>query len=246
MKLIAPSVLARRIHSRWCPQATIAATIGPWLLVVPLASAGVVTFDDLPAPTTRHSNWIDLAPLPVTDGFLFTSTNSTFQFPELYDRWAYYQPNRPWTGAVGEPAFANGVRSGNRAAYSPNYDIWQPSEYTIARADGGHWKFGGAWFTAIWAGISNELRVVGYSGVNMVFDVRSMITINGPTFVAPSDTGLEVDRIVITDEYTTVQYGVAPSGYFAMDDLQYELVPAPGGIAVGTLTMLALQRRRRA
>ena len=235
--------VARRWPVLWRKQLRIAAAFVPWLLLAPTVSAGVVTFDDLPAPT-RHYQYVDLAPCADSGGFLFTSTNQNFESPQYYNIWGYFRPTAPWTGAVGQPAAVNGVTSGNQAACSMNYSIWQPSEYFVTRADGGRWTFGGAWFTAIWAGISNELRVVGYSGSNMVFDIRSMITIAGPTFIAPSVNGLEVDRIVITNQYTS-QFGVAPGGAFAMDDLQYELVPAPGSLALLGFAGLPRSRRRR-
>jgi hypothetical protein len=197
------------------------------LAIASVANAGVVTFDDLPEPTYTYS-YARGAPLAAAQGFRFTSTNNNFVSPVYRDIWGYYEPTVPWTGAPGQPAVANGIVSRRRAATSWNYSEWHPSEYFIARADGGNWTFGGAWFTAVWAGISNQLRVVGYSGTEVVFDVQSAITIDGPTFVAPTVAGLAIDRIVITNQYTS-QFGVALGGHFTMDDLHYELIPGTGG-----------------
>lgn len=191
------------------------------------ASADVVTFDDLPEPSYTYS-YARGAPLAAAQGFRFTSTNNNFVSPQYRDIWGYYTPTVPWTGAPGQPAVANGIVSGTQAAISWNYSEWHPSEYFVTRADGGSWTFAGAWFTAAWAGISNDLRIVGYSGTDVVFDVQSAITIDGPTFVAPTVAGLLIDRIVITNHHTS-QFGVAPGGHFTMDDLHYELIPGTGG-----------------
>lgn len=197
------------------------------LAIASIAPAGVVTFDDLPAPAYTYS-YANASPLASTQGFRFTSTNNNFVSPLYRDIWGYYTPTVPWTGAAGQPAIANGIVSGNQAATSWNYSEWHPSAYFVSRADGGRWAFGGAWFTAVWAGISNDLRVVGYFGTDVVFDIQSVITISGPTFVSPPVAGIEVDRIVITNQFTS-QFGVAPGGGFTMDDLYYELIPGSGG-----------------
>lgn len=203
------------------------------------ASAGVVTFENL--PTTANSNQVGGQELVVpVDGFSFTSPTTPPDFGTY--RWIYLKLPNPELQSPPYEAYGVGVR-GTTALCSAHYYSYTTRTYNIARSDGGLWRFNSAYFTAAWE--ISVIRLVGMRNGVTVFDFTQAISNTQQTLVSlPSmpEAATWIDTLKISNSPSSPGIG----RHFIMDDMSYE-IPAPGALScmAGCLTGLRNRRRRR-
>jgi hypothetical protein len=201
------------------------------------ASAGIVTFDNLPATygSTQYQGQRLNVPL---DGFTFTSSKMSF---DSYYNWFYYNSQNSYL-ANRSPAYAIGV-NGTTAMASGYYHYNPDQTYNISRTDGGLWKFDQAVFTSLWA--MGNIRLMGYRNGVQVLDITQGISNTQQTMVSNSSYPGPDDRID-TLKITNTVVNNSIHRHFIMDDMHYTLsVPAPSVLAMIGLAICGLGNRRR-
>ena len=202
------------------------------------ASAGIVTFDNLPS-TYGSSTGSGQQLTNSVDGFTFTSTTIV---GVSQNSWYYYNANNPYFDVHRSHAYAIGVR-GTTAMYSGYYDDWSSTPnvtYNISRTDGGLWKFNQAVFTSVWA--MGNIHLMGYRNGVQVLDIMQDISNTQQTMVSNSSYPGPDDRIDTLKITNTV--AITPRRHFIMDDMYYTL-PAPSVLAIIGLAVCGISNRRR-
>ena len=143
------------------------------------ASAGILTFDNLPS-TYRSSTGNGEQLTNSVDGFTFTSTTIV---GVSQNNWYYYNAKNPHITNNGSNAYAIGVR-GTTAMYSGYYDnsLSVPNAtYNISRTDGSLWNFNQAVFTSVCA--PGNIHLMGYRNGVQVLDITQGISNTQQTMV---------------------------------------------------------------
>jgi hypothetical protein len=193
------------------------------------ASAGIVTFDNLPPVPTPDSAGQRLM-VPV-DGFSFTTSGT---YPNA---WFYYNPNNYTNNYM--PAMNIGVR-GTTAIFSGWYNTAYPT-YSVSRTDGSLWQFNKAFFTAMYG--AGVIHLIGLRNGIEIFNFTQSISNTQQTMVSMSSYPGPVnwiDTLNITNDLPG-EYG---NRYFIMDDMYYTL-PAPGAFALMGCGLIGFRTRRR-
>lgn len=207
-------------------------TFAATLLISTSASAGIVTFDNLPPIADQYSSGQRLM-VPV-DGFSFTTSGTYYESPFA---WYYYNPNS-FTG-TNLPALNIGVR-GTTAIYSGWYQTAYPT-YRVSRTDGSLWQFNKAFFTAMWG--AGTIHLIGFRDGVEVFNFTQSISNTQQTMVSMSSYPGPVqwiDTLKIGNDLPG-EYG---NRHFIMDDMYYTL-PAPGAFALMGCGLFGTRSRRR-
>jgi hypothetical protein len=209
------------------------------LAITTSASAGILTFDNLPS-TYRSSTGNGEQLTNSVDGFTFTSTTIV---GVSQNNWYYYNAKNPHITNNGSNAYAIGVR-GTTAMYSGYYDNFSLSvpnaTYNISRTDGSLWKFNQAVFTSVWA--PGNIHLMGYRNGVQVLDIMQDISNTQQTMVSNSsypDPINWIDTLKITNTVA-----ITPLRHFVMDDMYYTL-PAPSVLAIIGLAVCGTSNRRR-
>ena len=205
-----------------------------------VASAGILTFENLPA-TYNSSNSSGQQLTDPVDGFTFTSSTLTWGSPY---NWFYYNSQNVYLNTNSSPAYAIGVR-GTTAMYSAYYYSNSNSNatYNISRTDGSLWKFNQAVLTSVWA--MGRVVLLGYrNGAQVSYLLQDISntqqTMAGSSSYGGSSLNNWIDLLVIRN-YTSL--GVAND--FIMDDMSYTLpVPAPSVLAMVGIAACGSRRRR--
>ncbi len=204
-----------------------------------VASAGILTFENLPA-TYNSSNSSGQQLTDPVDGFTFTSSTLTWGSPY---NWFYYNSQNVYLNTNSSPAYAIGVR-GTTAMYSAYYYSNSNSNatYNISRTDGSLWKFNQAVFTSLWS--MGSIHLVGFRNGVQVLDITQGIsntqqtTVSNSSYPGPDD---RIDTLKITNTVVNNTSGRA----FIMDDMSYTLsVPAPSVLAMIGIAACGSRRRR--
>ena len=204
------------------------------------ASAGILTFDNLPSTyRSRSANGEQLT--NSVDGFTFTSTTIV---GVSQNNWYYYNAKNPHITNNGSNAYAIGVR-GTTAMYSGYYDnsLSVPNvTYNISRTDGSLWNFNQAVFTSVWA--PGNIHLMGYRNGVQVLDITQGISNTQQTMVGTGSYPGPINWIDTLKITNTV--AITPLRHFVMDDMHYTLsVPAPSVLAMIGLAICGLGNRRR-
>jgi hypothetical protein len=197
------------------------------LALSPLASASILTFEDLPMPTEQYAT-IRIAEMPATySGFTFSN-------------WGYYTvPN-----GIDFNGFDDGI-IGTRALYTPinnDNDGEGGNRFTIFRSN--RFIFGSASVTQLFAadnggeddfgGDITRLTIKGFVGDHQVYTVNQYLAY--AVRMTVSAPAVQVDRL----EFST-DTGMA----FAVDNLTADpIVPAPSALALIGLAGLIGKRKR--
>jgi hypothetical protein len=204
------------------------------------ASAGILTFDNLPS-TYRSSTGNGEQLTNSVDGFTFTSTTIV---GVSQNNWYYYNAKNPHITNNGSNAYAIGVR-GTTAMYSGYYDnsLSVPNAtYNISRTDGSLWNFNQAVFTSVWA--PGNIHLMGYRNGVQVLDITQGISNTQQTMVGTGSYPGPINWIDTLKITNTV--AITPLRHFVMDDMYYTLsVPAPSVLAMIGLAVCGTSNRRR-
>lgn len=206
------------------------------LFVSASASAGIVTFDNLPPIANPISEGQRLT-VPV-DGFSFTTSGTVWYSPSA---WYYYNPNN--FTAANVPALDIGVR-GTTAIYSGWYNTSYTSStptYSVSRTDGSLWQYNKAFFTSVWG--VGTIHLIGLRDGVEVFNFTQSISNTQQTMVSMSSYPGPVawiDTLKISNELA----GLYGNRHFVMDDMYYTL-PAPGAFALMGCGLIGIRSRRR-
>ena len=208
------------------------------LAITTSASAGILTFDNLPS-TYRSSNGNGEQLTNSVDGFTFTSTTIV---GVSQNNWYYYNAKNPHITNNGSNAYAIGVR-GTTAMYSGYYDnsLSVPNvTYNISRTDGSLWNFNQAVFTSVWA--PGNIHLMGYRNGVQVLDITQGISNTQQTMVGTGSYPGPINWIDTLKITNTV--AITPLRHFVMDDMYYTL-PAPSVLAIIGLAVCGTSNRRR-
>lgn len=204
---------------------------------------GVLDFESLQYPTTflDQIGGIDVDPFELHMGFKFSSEN--FYPPALNHPFANVWYDYALTDTPSyNHGFVHGI-NGARALGTPIYAVASLSTFSIEREDGGEWMFGGAQFTRVNFPYSGTYRLVGLHGNDTVYDINTTLSATAQLFYGAQVDAIAVDRVVMTYRWTS-SVGNVFSMPFIMDDMHYELVPAPGALVLLSMCGLLRQRRR--
>ena len=201
------------------------------------ASAGILTFDNLPS-TYRSSTGNGEQLTNSVDGFTFTSTTIV---GVSQNNWYYYNAKNPHITNNGSNAYAIGVR-GTTAMYSAYYYSNSNSNatYNISRTDGSLWNFNQAVFTSVWA--PGNIHLMGYRNGVQVLDITQGISNTQQTMVGTGSYPGPINWIDTLKITNTV--AITPLRHFVMDDMYYTL-PAPSVLAMIGLAVCGTSNRRR-
>ena len=208
---------------------TLIATIA----ITTSASAGIVTFENLPS-TYNSRNGAGEQLTNSVDGFTFTSGAYNWG---SQDNWYYYNIPNPY---LSSGAYAIGV-NGTTALYSGYYNSNTNSTYNISRADGSLWKFNQAVFTSVWA--MGNIQLVGFRNGVMVFSLAQNISNTQQTIVSTSSypgPDDRIDTLMIKNYIANPFYGK----HFIMDNMYYTL-PAPSVLTMIGIAACGTSNRRR-
>ena len=203
---------------------------------------GILDFESLPFPTTVVDNLARMVADPFSShmGFMFSSEN--FYPPALNhpfaNVWYDYALLDPPNYNIGLVYGINGAR----ALGTPAYAAANLSTFSIEREDGGEWMFGGAQFSRINFGYNGTYRLVGLRDNATVYDINTTLPAYSQLFYGAQVNAIAVDKVVMTYRWTS-SVGNVLNMPFTMDDMHYELVPAPGALVL--LGMGGLLRRGR-
>jgi len=208
---------------------TLLATLATITLTTHIAKADLMTFENLVAPSQPYENEIiayEVLPT-VYNGFSWTTQLNS---PYFGNGWGYYDMKEWYFGG-----YDNGI-IGSRALYSP-YGGGFSANYLISNT--AYWVFTSAYFTSAWATYQDgvALHIDGYLGDQAVFTHTATIYSIHKTLVTPPQ--LMIDRVHIWGGYVGIQ-----GNHWIMDDMSYELVPAPSTLALLGLAGLVGRRRR--
>lgn len=206
------------------------------LFVSASASAGIVTFDNLPVTLGSIGDGERLT-VPV-DGFSFTTSGTVYDSPSA---WFYYNPYPSMNQSV-PPSKDIGIR-GTTAIYSGWYNTsYSPNPtYRVSRTDGGLWQFNKAFFTAVWG--AGTIHLIGLRNGVEVFNFTQSISDTQQTMVSMSSYPGPVawiDTLKIGNDLA----GLYGNRHFIMDDMYYTL-PSPGALALMACGLFGIRNRRR-
>ena len=199
-------------------------------LLTTSAHGALCTFENLPAPTNADS-------FTNSTGFMHDSIESYdgFNFSSAYAQgnyqWSYYD----MVGGAGWGGYDEGI-IGDRAIYTP----WGSSafyNYRISRNE--LWRLNSLEITAVW----NPMTVVieAYRYGEGVF-----------TYTAQLNQAHRV-KFIISNAYpgllnniTDIKvYGTGSATHLVIDNIDYNIVPAPSALAlIGIAGMIGVRRRR--
>ncbi len=207
------------------------------------ATGDILDFESLPYPTYFPASTGGMVSDPLAShmGFRFSSENffppgSSSLFANVWLDYAltdtpYYENGYPY-----------GI-NGERALGVPMYDPWNPCTFSIEREDGGEWMFGGAQFSPVSLQLNDTVfRIAGWRDGVEVYNIGTHLIQQQQLFVGSTLSAIAVDRVVMTYRRVPPPSGVL-SRWFTMDDMHYELVPAPGALVL--LGVCGLMRRRQ-
>jgi len=190
-----------------------------------------LTFEDLPEPTVPSSNFAFMISSPIGDyqGFQFLSNiaPSVPPWQTLAGRWAYYDIKDVDFGG-----YDDGI-VGDRALYTP-FGSDAANQYRIRRDE--LWRFVGGDFTAAWYQ-ALDLTFTGYRDGSVVWSR----TLSIPSMVR---TRLEFDEVAIDTVKMSGFSPNSPINHFILDNLSYEIVPAPSALALLAVAGVVGRRRR--
>jgi len=200
------------------------------------ASAGIVTFDNLPV-TIGSTSYGERLTVPV-DGFSFTTSGTVYDSPSA---WFYYNPYPSMNQSV-PPSKDIGIR-GTTAIYSGWYNTsYSPNPtYRVSRTDGGLWQFNKAFFTAVWG--AGTIHLIGLRNGVEVFNFTQSISDTQQTMVSMSSYPGPVawiDTLKIGNDLAVAN----GNRHFIMDDMYYTL-PSPGALALMACGLFGIRNRRR-
>jgi hypothetical protein len=135
-----------------------------------------------------------------------------------------------------DDGYENGTVSGNYVAFNRYANPATTSD--------GIFDFAGAYLTAAWRTDLN-IDVDGYLAGNPVYSSTVVVDPWGPTWFSFNYTGIDELRF---NSYGGTNAGLDGDGtHFAMDNFSYNIIPAPGAIALGSigLGLVGWLRRRR-
>ena len=206
------------------------------LFVSASASAGIVTFDNLPV-TLGSIGAGERLTVPV-DGFSFTTSGTVYDSPSA---WFYYNPYPSMNQSV-PPSKDIGIR-GTTAIYSGWYNTsYSPNPiYRVSRTDGGLWQFNKAFFTAVWG--AGTIHLIGMRNGVEVFNFTQSISDTQQTTVSMSSYPGPVawiDTLKIGNDLAVAN----GNRHFIMDDMYYTL-PSPGALALMACGLFGIRNRRR-
>ena len=206
------------------------------LFVSASASAGIVTFDNLPVTLGSIGDGERLT-VPV-DGFSFTTSGTVYDSPSA---WFYYNPYPSMNQSV-PPSKDIGIR-GTTAIYSGWYNTsYSPNPiYRVNRTDGGLWQFNKAFFTAVWG--AGTIHLIGMRNGVEVFNFTQSISDTQQTMVSMSSYPGPVawiDTLKIGNDLAVAN----GNRHFIMDDMYYTL-PSPGALALMACGLFGIRNRRR-
>ena len=188
-----------------------------------------LTFEDLPEPTLPSSNFPFMISSPIEDyrGFQFLSNiaPSVPPWQTLAGRWAYYDMKNVDFGG-----YDDGI-VGDRALFTP-FGSDAVNQFRIRRDE--LWRFLGADLTTAWEAL--DLTFTGYRDGSVVWS----LTLSIPSMVR---TRLEFDEAAIDTVKMSGFSPNSPINHFILDNLSYEIVPAPSALAL--LAVAGVVRRRR-
>ncbi len=201
----------------------------------------ILDFEALPYPTASANPDGGTVGDPFGShmGFRFSSVNFFPPGALFAGVWFDYAlTNTPYYGS-GYPYGINGAR----ALGTPMYASAQPCTLSIEREDGGEWMFEGAQFCRVmFFHPSAVFRIVGWRDGGVVYDTSTLLPDHEQLFFGAQVGTVAVDKMVMTFRYFSSS-GTQYSTWFTMDDMHYELVPAPGALVL--LGMCGLLRRRQ-
>lgn len=201
-------------------------------LIATSAQGALCTFENLPAPTNAdsftNSTGFMHDSIGSYEGFNFTSSNMYSNY-----QWSYYD----LLGGSGWGGYDEGI-VGDRAIYTP----WSSnSSYNYRINRGGElWRLNSLEVTAVWT--SMTVVIEGYRYGEGVFTYTAQLN--------------QADRtkLIITNAYpgalnniTEIKvYGVAPySSHLVIDNINYNIVPAPSALAlIGIAGIIGIRKRR--
>jgi hypothetical protein len=206
------------------------------LFVSASASAGIVTFDNLPVTLGSIGDGERLT-VPV-DGFSFKTSGTVYDSPSA---WFYYNPYPSMNQSV-PPSKDIGIR-GTTAIYSGWYNTsYSPNPiYRVSRTDGGLWQFNKAFFTALWG--AGTIHLIGMRDGVEVFNFTQSIINTQQTMVSMSSYPGPVawiDTLKISNDLAVAN----GNRHFIMDDMYYTL-PSPGALALMACGLFGIRNRRR-
>lgn len=211
--------------------------------VAPGLNAGILDFESLPEPTYYTGQTVHFDPLEFYMGFRFSSVNYIpphHTQPELANVWFDYTLGPVPNYDFGYPFGINGDRALGTPFYHPMY----PATYSVERQDGGEWMFGGAQVCSLYfyETDGSPFRVVGWRDGVEVYNITTELVPAEQLFFGAQVSSIAVDKVVMTYR---VFYSDGTENHrpFLLDDMHYELVPAPGALAL--LSMCGLLRRRQ-
>ena len=197
------------------------------LLIASTAHAQVqtCTFEDLPEPTVPSSNFEFIVSSPIGNyqGFEFLSN---LVVPPFSGRWAYYDIKDVDFGG-----YDNGI-VGSRALFTI-YGSDAANGFRIRRDE--LWRFLGADLTTAWEAL--DLTFTGYRDGSVVWSR----TLSIPSMVR---TTLEFDEVAIDTVKMSGFSPNSPINHFILDNLSYEIVPAPSALALLVVAGAVRTRRR--
>jgi len=206
------------------------------LFVSASASAGIVTFDNLPVTIDSTSDGQSLT-VPV-DGFSFKTSGTVWDSPFA---WFYYNATNSPNPSV-PPAKNIGVR-GTTAIYSGWYNTSYSANptYSVSRTDGGLWQYNKAVFTSVWG--AGTIHLIGLRDGVEVFNFTQSISDTQQTMVSMSSYPGPVAWIN-TLKISNDLAGLYGNRHFIMDDMYYTL-PSPGALALMACGLFGIRNRRR-
>ena len=206
---------------------------------------GILDFESLPYPTYYASvtGGMVYDPLGSYGGFKFSSENffppgSSSLFANV---WFDYT-------LTSTPSYNDGYVygiNGARALGVPLYNTTSLSTFSIERENGGEWMFAGAQFTrVVFTHPTAVFRMVGWRDGAVVYDISTLLPYYEQLSFGAQVDAIAVDKVVMTFRHVWPN-GTVYSTWFTMDDMHYELVPAPGALVLFSMCGL-LRRRQRA
>jgi MYXO-CTERM domain-containing protein len=203
------------------------------------ASAEMLTFENLPNPTTEIGQDLKVGVMPhMYNGFSFNSSNDDSD--EMFDnRWGYYKMRAGSTYG----GFDEGI-IGSRALFTP-WGANEDYEFSITRTEA--FMFEGAYITQVnrseddfnFDGDERDysiLTVKGFVGDTQVYSLSTQIEYAVGQFLS-FNTGMEVTR---------VEFSTNTGAAIALDNFTYSsgAVPAPSALALLGLAGIVGRRRR--
>lgn len=216
----------------------IATTLLPTTLLAAAAHGAICTFENLPMPSVPFGNGQQtgfLDGIGEHEGFLFTSRLTGLPPSEasLQGRWGYY------TVIDGlEYGWLDEGVVGQHALFTP-YGSGLDNNFKISRAE--LWRFLGLHVTAI-TGSPVTARIDGLRDGVGVFSYTATLTIGVPLII--DLTGQNAGPFVEPIDSLRIS-GFGSGNHLAIDNLRFEVVPAPSALALLGIAGASGIRKRR-